>query len=74
MPALTLRYLRQRPLGAARLAVQGIAFKLADYLVIDAGFEMGAHLTVKITDGGIVLVPESDEVDELKREQEALRQ
>ncbi|QGU86709.1 hypothetical protein [Erwinia sorbitola] len=54
--------------------MQHIAFKLAAYLVIEAGFEMGAHLTVKITDGGIVLVPESGKVDDLKRKPEALRQ
>ncbi|MFG1173927.1 SymE family type I addiction module toxin [Erwiniaceae bacterium CAU 1747] len=40
----------------------------------EAGFETGAHLTVKIADGCIVLVLDSDEVDDLKNEQEALRQ
>ena len=40
----------------------------------EAGFETGAHLTVKIADGCIVIIKDSDEVDELKHEQEALRQ
>ncbi|CDH32104.1 type I toxin-antitoxin system SymE family toxin [Xenorhabdus bovienii] len=40
----------------------------------EAGFETGAHLTVKITNGCIVLVLDSEEVDDLKHEQEALRQ
>ena len=39
----------------------------------EAGFETGAHLTVKISGGCIVLILDSDEVDELKHEQEALR-
>ncbi len=40
----------------------------------EAGFETGAHLTVKITDGCIVLVLDSEEMDDLKHEQESLRQ
>jgi len=40
----------------------------------EAGFEKVAHLNVKITDGYIVLVLDSYEVDDLKHEQEALRQ
>ena len=40
----------------------------------EAGFEMGTHLTVKISDGCIVLIKDSEEVDELKHEQEARRQ
>ena len=40
----------------------------------EAGFETGAHLTVKITDGCIVIIKNSDEVDELKRKQEELIQ
>ena len=40
----------------------------------EAGFETGAHLTVKISDGCIVIIKDSDEVDALKHEQEALRQ
>ncbi|RJT46686.1 SymE family type I addiction module toxin [Rahnella woolbedingensis] len=40
----------------------------------EAGFETGAHLTVKIANGCIVIIKDSDEVDELKHEQEALRQ
>lgn len=40
----------------------------------EAGFETGAHLTVKISDGCIVLIRGSDEVDELKNEQASLRQ
>ncbi|MEZ2577542.1 hypothetical protein [Buttiauxella ferragutiae] len=40
----------------------------------EAGFETGVHLTVKITDGCIVIIKDSDEVDDLKHEQEALRQ
>ncbi|UNK60702.1 SymE family type I addiction module toxin [Buttiauxella ferragutiae] len=40
----------------------------------EAGFETGAHLTVKISDGCIVIIKDSDEVDTLKHEQEALRQ
>ncbi|WP_154754643.1 hypothetical protein [Erwinia sorbitola] len=40
----------------------------------EAGFETGAHLTVKITDGCIVIIKNSDEVDELKRKQEELTQ
>ncbi|MCE0826393.1 type I toxin-antitoxin system SymE family toxin [Buttiauxella sp. A2-C2_NF] len=40
----------------------------------EAEFETGAHLTVKIADGCIVIIKDSDEVDELKHEQEALRQ
>ncbi len=39
----------------------------------EAGFETGAHLTVKITDGCIVLVLDSEEVDDLKHEKESLR-
>jgi hypothetical protein len=38
------------------------------------GFETAAHLTVKITDGCIVLVLDSDAVDDFKYEQEELRQ
>jgi len=40
----------------------------------EAGFETGAHLTVKISDGCIVIIKDSEEVDVLKHEQEALRQ
>lgn len=40
----------------------------------EAGFETGVHLTVKISDGCIVIIKNSDEVDELKHEQEALSQ
>jgi toxic protein SymE len=40
----------------------------------EAGFETGAHLTVKISDGCIVIIKDSEEVDELKHEQEVLRQ
>jgi len=40
----------------------------------EAGFETGAHLTVKISDGCIVIIKDNEEVDELKREQEELRQ
>ncbi|WP_140918255.1 SymE family type I addiction module toxin [Limnobaculum xujianqingii] len=40
----------------------------------EAGFETGAHLTVKIADGCIVLVLDSNEVDNLKNEQESLCQ
>ncbi|MCE0826396.1 type I toxin-antitoxin system SymE family toxin [Buttiauxella sp. A2-C2_NF] len=40
----------------------------------EAGFETGAHLTVKIADGCIVFIKDSDEVDALKHEQKALRQ
>ncbi|OAT33424.1 SymE family toxin [Buttiauxella ferragutiae ATCC 51602] len=40
----------------------------------EAGFETGVHLTVKISDGCIVIIKDSDEVDTLKHEQEALRQ
>ncbi|AYN25796.1 type I toxin-antitoxin system SymE family toxin [Buttiauxella sp. 3AFRM03] len=40
----------------------------------EAGFETGAHLTVKIADGCIVLIKDSEEVDDLKHEQEALHQ
>ena len=40
----------------------------------EAGFETGAHLTVKIADGCIVIIKDSEKVDELKHEQEALRQ
>ena len=42
----------------------------------EAGFETGAHLTVKIADGCIVIIKDSEEVDDLKHEheQEALRQ
>jgi len=32
-----------------------------------------AHLTVKITDGCIVIIKDSEEVDELKREKDSLR-
>lgn len=39
----------------------------------EAGFETDAHLTVKISDGCIVIIKDNDEVDELKHEQEALR-
>ena len=35
---------------------------------------MGAHLTVKISDGCIVIIKDSEEVGVLKHEQEALRQ
>ncbi len=34
---------------------------------------MGAHITVKITYGCIFLILDSNEVDDLKHEQEALR-
>jgi len=37
------------------------------------GFETAAHLTVKITDGCIVIIKDSEEVDELKREKDSLR-
>ena len=40
----------------------------------EAGFETGAHLTVKISDGCIVLIRYSEEVDGLKHEQALLRQ
>lgn len=40
----------------------------------EAEFETGVHLTVKISDGCIVLVLDSEEVDLLKHGQEALRQ
>ncbi len=40
----------------------------------EAGFETGVYLTVKITDGCIVIIKDSDEVDALKHEQDALRQ
>ena len=40
----------------------------------EAGLETGAHLAVKISDGCIVLIRDSEEVDELKHEQESLRQ
>lgn len=40
----------------------------------EAGFETDTHLTVKISDGCIVLIKDSDEVDELKHEKEALHQ
>ena len=40
----------------------------------EAGFETGVHLTVKISDGCIVIIKDSEEVDVLKHEQEALRQ
>ncbi|WP_230320774.1 SymE family type I addiction module toxin [Erwinia sorbitola] len=40
----------------------------------EAGFETGEHLTVKISDGCIVIIQDSDELDELKHEQEELRQ
>ncbi|AYN27607.1 type I toxin-antitoxin system SymE family toxin [Buttiauxella sp. 3AFRM03] len=40
----------------------------------EAGFETGVHLTVKISDGCIVIIKDSEEVDELKHEQEVLRQ
>ena len=38
------------------------------------GFETAAHLTVKITDGCIVIIKDSDDVDELKREKDILHQ
>jgi toxic protein SymE len=37
------------------------------------GFATGAHVSLKITYGCIVLIKDSEEVDELKHEQEALR-
>lgn len=40
----------------------------------EAGFETGAHLTVKISNGCIVLIRDSEEVDDMKHEQELLRQ
>jgi toxic protein SymE len=40
----------------------------------EVGFETGVHLTVKISDGCIVIIKDSEEVDALKHEQEALRQ
>ncbi|QLK63748.1 type I addiction module toxin, SymE family (plasmid) [Enterobacteriaceae bacterium Kacie_13] len=40
----------------------------------EAGFETGAHLTVKISDGCIVIIKDSEEVDELKREKDILHQ
>lgn len=40
----------------------------------EAGFETGAHVTVKITDGCIVIIRDSEEMDDLKHEQEVLRQ
>ncbi len=40
----------------------------------ESGFEMGPHLTVKISNDYIVLIRNSNEVDCLKHEQELLRQ
>jgi len=40
----------------------------------EAGFETGAHLTVKISDGCILIIKDNKEVDELKHKQEELSQ
>lgn len=47
---------------------------LKDKWLKEARFETGAHLTVKISDGCIVIIKDSDEVDDIKHEQEVLRQ
>lgn len=47
---------------------------LKDKWLKEAGFETGAHLTVKIANGCVVIIKDSDEVDTLKHEQEKLRQ
>ena len=55
------------PSGKPNIHLKGKWFR-------EAGFETGVHLTVKIADGCIVIIKDSEEVDVLKHEQKVLRQ